>query len=78
MNAPDRICPVMGTIFSVAMHFGGAIIAGKNYHYDADTDSLIRMDVWEKMMKEDKDARKKWEDSEREKWAKVNKEFEGF
>ena len=73
MNAPERILNVSETIFGIVRYYGGGTILGTYYHYDADTDSLIRADVWEKMMREDKDARKKWEDSEREKWSKVQK-----
>jgi len=77
-KAPERIMNVSKTQFSLAMYFGAAHINGCNYHYDSETDSLIRHDAWDKMMAEDKDARKKWEDSEREKWAKIQQQLDGF
>lgn len=74
----ERILNVSETIFSVVRHYGTAIIQGREYHYDADTDSLIRQDVWDKHLAEDKEARKKWEDSEREKWKKIQHPLDGF
>jgi hypothetical protein len=71
MKAPERISHVSHGQFSVARHFGGCKFQGEHYHYDAENDSLVRRDVWNKELKEDKDKAKRIAKAEKEKWEKL-------
>lgn len=46
MNRPERIYNVSQTQLSVARHYGGCKFNGADYHYDAESDTLTRMDIW--------------------------------
>jgi DMSO/TMAO reductase YedYZ molybdopterin-dependent catalytic subunit len=71
MTAPERIYHVSSGQLSVARHFGGCRLNGKEYHYDTETDQLVRHDVWKKELKEDKDKAKRIAKAEKEKWEKL-------
>jgi len=45
-QAPERIYGVSQSQFSIARYYGGCKAFGETYHYDADTDSLVLVDVW--------------------------------
>ena len=68
MKAPEEIHNISHSQLSVARHFGGCKYMGASYHYDASQDALIRMDVWQKRMREDSAAGKAARDAERAKW----------
>lgn len=67
-EAPEEIRNVSQSQFSVARHYGGCTFQGKSYHYDAERDALVRMDVWTQRIKEDKAEAKRYAKAEREKW----------
>ncbi len=46
MQAPERIYGVSQSQFSIARYYGGCKAYSETYHYDANTDSLVRMDIW--------------------------------
>ena len=73
--APERIYGVSQSQFSVARYYGGCKFAGETYHYDANADSLVRMDIWRQQIKKadkaDDDSAKK----EREKWQAAQDGF---
>jgi hypothetical protein len=71
MKAPERISHVSHGQFSVARHFGGCKFQGEYYHYDAENDSLVRRDVWDKELKKDKEKAKQIAKAEKEKWLKM-------
>ena len=71
MKAPERIYHVSASQFSVARHFGGCKFQGASYHYDAENDSLVRRDVWDKELKADKDKARRLAKAEKEKWEKL-------
>lgn len=73
MNAPERIYHVTASQFSVARHFGGCQFHGAHYHYDAENDALVRRDVWDKELKEDKAKARRLALAEKEKWEKLQK-----
>ena len=68
MKAPEEIHGISNSQFSVARHFGGCKYMGASYHYDATKDALIRMDVWQKRMREDSADGKAARDAELAKW----------
>lgn len=78
MNKPERIYNVSHTQFSVARHFGGCTFNGASYHYDAENDVLVRMDVWKALLANDKAEAKRVADAERKKWTKVQRSFAEF
>jgi len=78
MNRPERLYNVSHTQLSVARHFGGCTFSGAHYHYDAETDTLIRADIWKAELEEDKEKAKAVAKAEREKWEAVKKSFVGF
>lgn len=45
-EAPEEINNVSHSQFSVARHYGGCMFQGASYHYDAERDALVRLDVW--------------------------------
>lgn len=46
MNRPERIYNVSQTQLSIARHYGCIKFNGADYHYDVESDTLTRMDVW--------------------------------
>lgn len=78
MNRPERIYNVSQTQLSIARHYGGITFNGEGYHYDCDTDTLIRMDIWKAEHAADKKAAAKAAKAEREKWQREQKSFVGF
>lgn len=64
MNRPERIYNVSQTQFSVARHYGGCKFNGADYHYDAASDTLTRMDVWKARCASSKDEGEKWADAQ--------------
>lgn len=74
MNRPERIYNVSQTQLSVARHYGGCKFNGADYHYDAESDTLTRMDVWKARCASGKEAAK----AEREKWTDAQQSFTAF
>ncbi len=73
---PETIPNVSQTQLSIARHFGGIKVNGTEYHYDADSDTLIRLDIWKTRLKDAK-QRSKLVESERRLWdSQVS--IEGF
>lgn len=66
--APERIYGVSQSQFSIARYYGGCKAYGVDYHYDANSDSLIRMDIWRQQIKKNSDAAYNYAKQEREKW----------
>lgn len=77
-NRPERIYNVRKTQFSIARFYGGCKINGANYHYDADSDTLTRMDIWKARCASSKEDAAKAAKAEREKWMKAQKSFTTF
>lgn len=73
--APERIYGVSQSQFSVARYYGGCKFAGKTYHYDANTDSLVRMDVWQQQIKKADMVADDYAKKEREKWQAAQDGF---
>jgi len=67
-TAPERILNVSNSQFSVARHYGGCTFAGHSYHYDSETDQLVRRDVWNSELKQDKEKAARAKKAEKEKW----------
>lgn len=67
MNQPERITNVSQTQLSIARHYGGCKFNGANYHYDAASDTLIRMDIWKTEQARDKAKAARLAKAEREK-----------
>jgi len=78
MNRPERIYNVSQTQLSVARFYGGCKLQGADYHYDAESDTLTRMDIWKERIASDKEVGKKAAKSEREKWTKAQNSFAAF
>lgn len=74
-EAPERIYGVSFSQFSVARYYGGCKYSGETYHYDASTDSLVRMDIWRNQIKNADDDAKEYKKREREKWKAVQNGF---
>lgn len=70
-DAPEEIRNVSLGHFSVAKMYGGCKFQGKQYHYDAERDTLVRFDVWLRRLKEDGDQARQMRRSERAKWMAV-------
>lgn len=68
MSAPEEIFHVSHTQLSVARHYGGCKYQGVSYHYAADRDALVRLDVWLARIKECGAEAKRIADAERRKW----------
>jgi outer membrane protein W len=68
----------MQTQLSVARFYGGCKFNGADYHYQAETDTLIRMDVWKALISSSKEEAAKAAKAEREKWMKVQQSFAAF
>lgn len=78
MNRPERIYNVSQTQLSIARYYGCIKFNGVNYHYDADSDTLTRMDIWKARIagcKEEGD-KSAWE--ERKKCTNAQLDFAGF
>ena len=78
MNRPERIYNVSQTQLSVARFYGGSKLQGADYHYDTESDTLTRMDIWQDRIASDKESGKQAAKAEREKWAKVQSNFAAF
>lgn len=78
MNRPERIYNVSQTQLSVARYYGGCKLNGAEYHYDAESDTLIRMDIWKAQIAGSKEEAKKAAMAEREKWMKHQRSFAEF
>lgn len=81
MNRPERIYHASQTQLSVARLFGGCKFNGADYHYDAENDELVRMDIWKAHIASDKKAAAKAAKAakaERDKWMKVQQSFVDF
>ncbi len=72
---PERIYNVSHTQFSLA-RYGGCKINGAEYHYDAKSDMLIRMDVWKARIAISKEEADKAMQAEQEKWMKAQLRLE--
>jgi len=66
-NRPERIYNVRKTQFSIARFYGGCKINGANYHYDTDSDTLTRMDIWKARCASSKEDAAKAAKAERDK-----------
>ena len=78
MDRPERIYNVSQTQLSVARHYGGCKFNGADYHYDAASDTLTRMDVWKARCASSKEESAKSAKDEREKWMDVQQSFIAF
>jgi hypothetical protein len=78
MSRPERIYNVSKTQLSIARFYGGCKFQGAYYHYDAESDTLTRMDVWKERIANDKEAGNKAAKAECEKWTKAQKSFVAF
>lgn len=78
MNRPEQIYNVSQTQLSVARHYGGCKFNGADYHYDAASDTLTRMDVWKARCASSKEEAAKSAKAEREKWADAQHSFTAF
>jgi outer membrane protein W len=78
MNRPERFYNVSQTQLSIARHYGGITFNGADYHYDAESDTLTRMDVWKARMASSKEDADRAARAEREKWTKAQDGFAGF
>ena len=58
MKKPERIYNVSHTQLSIARYYGGIRLNGAEYHYDAESDMLIRMDIWRSMRKKKRGTEK--------------------
>lgn len=71
MNRPERIYHVSQTQLSVARFYGGITFNWARYHYDDESDTLIRMDIWKAQCASSKEEAAKAAKAEREKWTKA-------
>jgi hypothetical protein len=78
MNRPERFYNVSQTQLSIARHYGGIKFNGADYHYDAESDTLTRMDVWKARIASCKEEGDKAARAEREKWTKAQDSFARF
>ena len=70
-SRPGVIYHVSQSQLSVARHFGGCKYNGADYHYDAATDTLTRLDIWRAKLASDKEMAARVAKEERAKWEKV-------
>lgn len=75
MQAPERIYGVSQSQFSIARYYGGCKAYSETYHYDANTDSLVRMDIWRQQIKKADEAADAYAKKEREKWQAAQDGF---
>ena len=78
MYRPERIYNVSQTQLSVARFYGGCKFHGADYHYDAETDTLTRMDIWQARIASNKEDAAKAAKAERKKWLKAEQSFAAF
>ena len=78
MNKPERIYNVSQTQLSVARFYGGCKLNGANYHYDAKSDTLTRMDIWKAQLASSKKEAQKMAQAERKKWEDAQQSFAAF
>lgn len=78
MNRPERIYNVSQTQLSVARHYGGCKFNGADYHYDAESDTLTRMDIWKARCASSKESAAKAAKDERKKWTDAQHSFTSF
>ena len=78
MKKPERIYNVSQTQLSIARYYGGIKFNGANYHYDAQSDTLTRMDIWKARAAASKEEAKKATKEEREKWTGAQQSFAAF
>lgn len=78
MSRPEVIYHVSHTQLSVARHFGACKYNGADYHYDAETDTLTRMDIWRARLAGDKEMASRVAAEERAKWEKVKEMQKSF
>ena len=74
-EAPDRIYGVSQSQFSIARHYGGCKFSGEAYHYDANTDSLVRMGIWRQQIQKSDKTTADYAKKEREKWQAAQDGF---
>lgn len=74
-EAPERIYGVSQSQFSIARYYGGCKAYGETYHYDANTDSLVRMDIWQQQIKKADRIADDYAKKEREKWQAAQHGF---
>ena len=77
-HTPERIYNVSQTQLSVARFYGGCSLNGADYHYDAESDTLTRIDVWKAQCASSKKEGAKAAKAEREKWTKAQQSFAEF
>lgn len=77
-NRPERIYNVSKTQFSIARVYGRCKFNGADYHYDAESDTLTRMDIWKARCASSKEEAEKAVKAEREKWMKAQQSFTAF
>jgi hypothetical protein len=78
MNRPERFYNVSQTQLSIARHYGGIKFNGADYHYDEESDTLTRMDIWKARIASCKEEGDKAARAERKKWTKAQDGFAGF
>ena len=78
MNKPERIYHVRQTQLSIARFYGGCKFSGAYYHYDAESDTLTRMDIWKARCANSKEEAAKAAKTERERWTAAQARFTGF
>ncbi len=78
MNKPERIYHVRQTQLSIARFYGGCKLNGVDYHYDAASDTLTRMDIWKARCANSKEEALKNAKAEREKWLAAQTRFTDF
>jgi len=78
MYRPERIYNVSQTQLSVARFYGGCKFNGADYHYDAETDTLTRMDIRQARIASNKEDAAKAAKAERKKWLKAQQSFAAF
>jgi len=77
-NRPERIYNVSQTQLSVARFYGGCKFNGADYHYDAESDTLTRMDIWQARIASNKEDAAKASKAERKMWLKAQQSFAAF
>jgi hypothetical protein len=76
MDKPERIYGVSHSQLSIARHYGVITFNGAEYHYDAASDMLTRMDVWTAEQAATKALLNAAARPEREKWTNAQAGFD--
>lgn len=76
--APERIYHVSHGQLSVARHYGGCRVFGAYYHYDDESDTLIRHDVYHAEIRAGKIKAREQSDSMRKAFQQAQNMFDGF